>query len=313
MARSVKFNGTAVLPGEEYRIDLQIARLPTHTNIDLPVYISRGLNPGPVLLLTAGLHGDELNGIETLRSMIQRGLLRPKAGTIVAIPIVNIYGFLQNARYLPDGKDLNRSFPGSKTGSLARRVADVIMRDIIPQIDYGIDFHTGGANITNYPQIRMVFGHKDNELLAEAFGAPFTLNSPLIDKSFRKAASLKGKSIIVFEGGESQRFDPFAIKEGEKGALRVMKSLKMIDDAPEVNHTKHRLMESNWLRAKYSGIFHFYVKAGDLVKKNQVVGTITDPYGESEFKIKVKQPGYVIGLNQTPVINAGDALMHIGF
>ncbi len=312
MARSIKFNGTTVAPGQELRIDLQIARLPTHTNIDLPVLVRRGLNPGPVLLLTAGLHGDELNGIEILRTMIQDKLLHPVAGTIVAIPIVNIYGFLQNARYLPDGKDLNRSFPGSNTGSLARRVAHVLMKDIIPQIDYGIDFHTGGANITNYPQIRMVFDNKDNEFLADAFAAPFTLNSPLIDKSFRKAAASKGKSIIVYEGGESQRFDKDAIQEGIDGALRVMQKLGMIEQAPQVYHERIRLDESAWLRARYSGIFHYFINPGDFIKRNQVIGTITDPYGESEFKVKAKHSGYVIGLNQTPVINAGDALMHVG-
>lgn len=304
--------GHTVKPGETLQVDFKIARLPTHTPIDLPVYVFRGEKPGPVLLLTAGLHGNEINGIEIVRRLVSEGKAIPECGTVIAIPIVNVYGFLQSERYLPDGKDLNRSFPGNKTGSLAQRVAHVLMNEIIPLIDYGIDFHTGGASLSNFPQIRCDFEHGINIELAEMFAPPFILNSKMIDKSFRKAAHRNGKHIIVYEGGESLRFDDYSIQEGIDGTLRMMKALKMISGAPQAPHKCITMKSTSWIRAKYAGIFHPLIAPGDTVKKNQLLGTITDPYGETTYKIKARESGHVISLNYMPVLNAGDAITHIG-
>lgn len=312
MSKKLVINGTELIPGQKAVTNLFIARLPTHTTIELPIYSFISKNPGKILLLTAGLHGDEINGIETLRRMIHQNIIKPEFGSVIVIPLVNLYGFLQNSRSLPDGKDLNRSFPGSKTGSLAQRVAHTILEHIIPLIDYGIDFHTGGASRTNYPQIRCAFESESAMNLANAFGAPFLLNSKLIDKSFRKAASRKKKPIIVFEGGESMRFDEFAITEGINGALRVMKYLNIItQEVPEPADTIV-LKSSSWIRARYSGLLHSDIKFGEYVNQNQVLGYITDPFGESNYKIKARHTGYIIGLNKYPVINAGDALYHLG-
>ncbi|MCH8567642.1 MAG: succinylglutamate desuccinylase/aspartoacylase family protein [Balneolales bacterium] len=304
--------GIAVEAGKSAQVSYKIARLPTHTPIELPVYVYRGEKPGPVLLLTAGLHGNEVNGIEIVRQLLANKLCIPDAGTVIAIPIVNIYGFLQSARYLPDGKDLNRSFPGSKTGSLAQRVAHVLMKEIIPLIDYGIDFHTGGASLSNFPQIRCDFEYGINIKLAEIFAPPFVLNSSMIEKSFRKAAHKQGKHIIVYEGGESLRFDHYSISEGVKGTLRLMDAIQMKPYAEPVPHKCIRITSSSWLRAKYAGIFHSNVKEGEKIKKNQLLGSITDPYGETTYKLKAATSGYVLGLNHMPVLNAGDAIMHIG-
>jgi predicted deacylase len=304
--------GQNIKPGESRQIYFRIARLPTHTPIDLPVYVFRGTEPGPVLLLTAGLHGNEINGIETVRRLIASGDSRPLRGTVIAIPIVNIYGFLQSARYLPDGKDLNRSFPGSKTGSLAQRVANVLMKEIIPLIDYGVDFHTGGASLNNFPQIRCDFEYGINLKLAAMFSAPFVLNSKMIDKSFRKAAHKSGKHIIVFEGGESLRFDKFSIGEGFNGTLRLMHAIGMRDSSPKPVQSPVTMQQTSWVRAKYSGIFHSEVSQGDKIKRGQLLGTITDPYGESNYTIKARESGWVISLNYMPVLNAGDAIMHLG-
>lgn len=309
---SFVLNGKHVAPGEQCYIDLRIAKLPTHTVIDLPIFVSRSKNPGPTLLLTAGLHGNETNGIEIVRRIITDKKMHPTSGTLIAVPIVNIYGFLQQERYLPDGKDLNRSFPGNKTGSLASRVANVIVNELLPLVDFGIDFHTGGASKDNYPQIRCVLSHEQNVSLVEAFAPPFILNSSLIDKSFRKAAHRRGKSIIVYEGGESLRFDEMAIENGIDGTLRLMKSFGMRDDAPEISYKPRTFHKSSWVRAKVSGLFRTTLKPGDKVVRGQHLGSLTDPYGETNINLKATNNGYVVGLNRMPVVSAGDALLHIG-
>ncbi|HOX82655.1 MAG TPA: succinylglutamate desuccinylase/aspartoacylase family protein [Chryseolinea sp.] len=310
--KKVIIAGKEIHPGEFKTIDMNIARLPSHTVIDTPIYISRGLEDGPVLALTAGMHGDEINGMEIVRRILDSGLHQPKRGVTVCMPIVNIYGFLNYSRDVPDGKDINRSFPGNKNGSLASRVAYNLMREVIPFIDYGVDFHTGGAMRTNYPQVRAVLKNERNLELARAFNAPFTIDSPFRPNSLRKVASKRGKNIIVYEGGESLRFDQHAIEEGIAGTQRLMKYLNMIDNAPEAKNKSKIIWSSSWIRAKYAGLFQTSVLCGDLVQKGQCVGTITDPFGEFKEEIFSNDMGYVIGLNNIPVINAGDALMHIG-
>ncbi len=298
--------------GEHQTINLNIARLPTYTSIDLPVLVYRAPEDGPVLLLTGGLHGDEINGVEIIRRMIERELVIPEKGTVIAIPIVNIYGFIQNSRGLPDGKDINRSFPGAKRGSLAKLLAHTLMNEIIPEIDYGIDFHTGGASRANYPQVRCSFNFKEAKELAEAMGAPVLMHSGLISKSFRSAVHKKGKEILVYETGESLRFDDFGIREGINGALRLMKHLGMISDAPEPNQTKV-FNNSTWIRTKYAGLFIAKAELGNTFSKRQVLGYIKDPYGDLNSRVLAPHDGMVIGLNNCPVVNKGDALIHFSY
>ncbi|MEQ8363537.1 MAG: succinylglutamate desuccinylase/aspartoacylase family protein [Cyclobacteriaceae bacterium] len=310
--RVVKIAGQEIKPGESKEIDIKIARLPSHTQIDTPIFVHRALEDGPVLALMAGMHGDEINGVEIVRRILDSDLNRAKRGTVVCMPIVNVYGFLNYSREVPDGKDINRSFPGNKSGSLASRVAYHLMREVIPYIDYGIDFHTGGAARTNYPQVRCVMSNEKNAELAAAFNAPFTIDSPFRPRSLRQAASKKGKNIIVYEGGESLRFDTHAIEAGLAGALRLMKHLNMIDWAPEPSEENRVIWNSTWVRARTAGLFQANIRAGNKVEKNQWLGTMTDPFGEFKEPIKSPTTGYVIGLNNAPVINAGDALLHIG-
>lgn len=310
--REVKIAGKEIKPGEFKEININIARLPSHTQIETPIYVSRSQEEGPILALMAGMHGDEINGMEIVRRIIERNLHHTKRGTVVCIPIINVYGFLNFSRDVPDGKDVNRSFPGSKSGSLASRVAYHITHDLIPNIDYGIDFHTGGAMRTNYPQVRAMLGNEKNVALANAFHAPFTLDAPFRPNSLRKEASKKGKNIIVYEAGESLRFDQHAIEEGIAGTLRLMKHLNMIEDAPEPKESNRIIWSSSWIRAKHAGLFQPAIACGDLVHKGQWVGTITDPFGEFKEEILAKETAYVVGLNNIPVVNAGDALMHLG-
>lgn len=312
MAKIITIAGHRIKPGEEKMVSLSIAKLPSRTPIDTPIIVSRSEKDGPTLLLLAGLHGDEINGVEILRQLIVRKLNRPDVGTTICIPVMNIYGFINYSREVPDGKDINRSFPGSAKGSLASLMAYHVMKDILPIIDFGVDFHTGGAHRANYPQVRCLLDDPVNRELATAFNPPFILDSKYREKSLRKMAGKHNKRIIVYEAGESQRFDELAINEGIAGARRLMKHLGMAATAPEVKREPVVLHKSAWLRAHTAGIFHASVTNGAWVKKNQRVGTITDPFGEFEVKLKAPASGYVIGLNHNPVTNHGDALLHIG-
>jgi len=313
MPKEITIDNHKVGLGEVKEIYLKVARLPTYTSIKLPVHVYRGKEDGPVLLLTGGLHGDELNGIEIIRRMINNGDIMPDKGTVIAVPLVNAYGFLQNERGVPDGKDINRSFPGSKSGSLAMLIAHKLMHDIIPQIDYGVDFHTGGASRANYPQVRCNFTEPLNLELAKAFAPPMILNSSLIDKSFRKAAHKKKKQILVFEAGEAMRFDEHGIIEGIAGTKRLMKHLGMIDSAPEPSEPATIYHKSTWIRAKYAGLFNSEIELGDEIKRRQKLGHIAEPFGHEEFEIFSPRAARVIGLNYAPVMHKGDALMHIAY
>ena len=312
MTKIISIGDQDIRPGEFKEININIARLPSRTQIDTPIYVYRGLEDGPVLALTAGMHGDEINGMEIVRRILDAGHNRVKRGTVLCMPVINVYGFLNYSREVPDGKDINRSFPGSKAGSLAARVAYHMTHDIIPFIDYGIDFHTGGAMRTNYPQVRCVMQDATNAELANAFHAPFTIDAPFRPHSLRQTAAKKDKHIIVYEGGESVRFDQYAIEEGVNGTLRLMKHLKMIDWAPEPTTENKIIWSSSWARARTAGLFQPIIKCGDLIQKNQLVGTLTDPFAEFKEQIKSPTTGYVVGLNNNPVVNAGDALIHIG-
>ncbi len=310
--KNIHINGVEISPGNNAQVSLNWYQLPTKTVIEIPVYVFRSEKPGPVLLILAGMHGDEINGIEIVRRLITReDVKNPLCGSIIAIPVINIISFLSGSRDLPDGRDLNRCFPGTKSGSLGSRIAYDLMNEIIPQIDFGIDFHTGGAKINNYPQLRCVFNNKTNLDLGKKFSPTLIINSAFRDNTLRKEAAKKGKSILVFEGGESSRFDYLSINEGMNGCLRLMKHLKMVDiDLP--NNPTVLLHKTSWVRAKSSGLFHTSKMNGSHINKGELIGMIVDPYGEHQEKLVAPHDGYIVGINNQPVVNQGDALMHIG-
>ena len=310
---NIEIGDQSVKPGTNAFIELFMARLPSGTEIKLPIHIFRSHQPGPTVLLSGGLHGDEVNGIEIVRRMVYaKHFQRLKAGTIIAIPIINIFGFLNFSRDVPDGKDVNRSFPGSPTGSLASVVAYTISAQILPHIDFGIDFHTGGASRTNYPQIRISDKDEKGKEVASIFKAPFTLKSSLISGSLRRCAYDLGKSVIVYEGGESLRFQELAIDEAIKGTFRVLQHYGMISSSPKVKKESIVLEDSKWIRADMAGLFRPFKKSGQLVKENQVLGKITDVAGQYEIEVEAPESGYLIGHNNNPVVNRGDALFHLG-
>lgn len=308
----ITINGKEILPGVNTEVNLNVYRMPTRTIMEVPVHVFRSKKEGPVVLLLAGMHGDEINGIEIIRKLLRGNYFKNLlCGSVIVIPVINIVSFLSGKRDLPDGRDLNRCFPGSQSGSLGSRIAYDLMNEIIPQIDYGVDFHTGGAKINNYPQVRCVFEDSKNIELGRMFGAPFVLNSEYRDKTLRKEASRRGKNILVYEAGESMRFNKLAITEGINGCLRMLKNLSMTD--AEVPESKTiTLSNSRWVRAKISGLFRTTKKYGSYIEKNEVVGTISDPYGEHELELLAPDNGFIVGINNQPVINEGDALIHIG-
>jgi predicted deacylase len=265
------------------------------------------------VLLSGGLHGDEINGIEIVRSLIDRNHLEHlQRGSVVAIPIMNIYGFLNFSRDVPDGKDVNRSFPGSSTGSLASRIAHSISHNILKEIDFGIDFHTGGASRFNFPQVRYAAKDKRALELAKTTGAPFIMQSGLLDKSLRKQAFKMGKTMLVFEGGESMRLDEEVVEAGVSCALRLLAHHEMTNDELPPDTEPLLCKKSIWIRAKRSGIYRGVITSGMTVVKGDLLGYITDPFGEFSTKIKSPANGFVICHNNMPVVNQGDALIHLG-
>lgn len=310
----MKINAIEIKPGEQKKIEVNVAKLPSRSSIDITINVARSKQPGPTLLFLGGVHGDEINGIEIVRRILESKEYLPSAGTTICIPILNVFGFIHYSRYVPDGKDVNRSFPGNKNGSLASRVAYFLKKHILPLIDYGIDFHTGGADRTNYPQIRSMLSDPINQGLAQAFNAPFTLHARYRTNSLRQTASKLGKKIIIYEGGESSRLDEFAIQQGMVGALRVMKHLKMTTvNVPEAKQNSILINKSSWLRAAVSGLFLPAVNCGDSIEAKQKIGMITDPFGGYKKIVKAPHSGHIVGLNNNPVLHQGDAIVHIGW
>lgn len=309
------FNCT-VNPGEHKVIKLPIGSLPTGTPIQIPVYVFNGKEKGPTVLLQGGLHGDEINGVETCKRMlVNEYFTNIKKGCVIVIPLLNVYGFIHFSRELPDGKDVNRSFPGSKYGSLAGRIAYYHTHEILPHVDFGIDFHTGGAMRNNYPQIRHTKDCIESKKIAKIFNAPVQFESDIIKKSFRAIAQKQDIPIVVFEGGESMRFDEFAINEGIRGALRVLVQYGMIATHLLATNKENKtitLTDRKWLRARKGGIFTSNIHNGEAIEKDQVLGYITDAYGTRSTVVKAPLDGYVFCVNNHPLVNQGDALFHIG-
>ena len=307
--------GTRIGPGKQKRVEIPIGRLPTGTLIDIPIYVYHSGNPGPRLLVQAGLHGDEINGIEVVRRMLQKSLFKVQRGSVIAVPVLNVYGFIHFSRDMPDGKDVNRSFPGTKNGSLARRIAWHYREQVMAQADLAVDLHTGGAQRHNYPQVRYTPEDEESRKLAEAFHAPLYFPSNLIKGSFRQAAYAMGIPSIVYEAGESARFDEQAIREGMQGILQLMRHLEMIAAVPALYAERHppvHLSERKWLRSPMAGMFIPEVLNGSQALSGQILGLVTDTNGKRQKTIKAPFDGYLLSVNNQAVVNQGDALFHIG-
>lgn len=306
----ITINGTSVAPGQKKLLHLEIGRLPTGTLIDIPVHVFNAKAAGPALLVQAGLHGDEINGVETLRRMLAQNQFNITKGAVIVVPILNVFGFIHFSRDVPDGKDVNRSFPGSKNGSLASRIAYHYTQEILPQIDLGLDLHTGGAQRHNFPQMRYTAGDQISQELASLFNAPFSFASNLIAGSFRKIAHKMGKPIAVFEAGESMRFNENAIGLGVAGINKVLIGLGLKKGSLDKDATIN-LASRKWLRAPRAGMFIPAVANGAAIAKGQILGMVTDTFAKNQKEVKSPFNGYVICINHQAVVNQGDALFHI--
>lgn len=301
-----------VPPGRSATGELPIARLVTGTRISLPLQVFHGRAEGRTVWLSAAVHGDEINGVEIIRRVTRSLDARRMSGTVIAVPIVNVHGFLNGDRYLPDRRDLNRSFPGSTSGSLAARIADLFMTEIVRRCDVGIDLHTGSDHRTNLPHVRADLDDPETRRLAEAFGAPLMLHSRTRDGSLRGAATDTGATVLLFEGGEALRFDDESLSTGVAGIRRVLAELAMIDhDVNDPRPVPIESRRSSWVRARRSGIVLLDVELGEVVQRGQLLGVIHDSVGKRLGRVTAPRVGVVIGRVQQPLVNQGDALVHL--
>ncbi|MBM3518462.1 MAG: succinylglutamate desuccinylase/aspartoacylase family protein [Alphaproteobacteria bacterium] len=311
MSETLRIGGAAVAPGDNTVIDLPITDLSTHTPITMPIQVIRGREDGPRVFVCAALHGDEINGVEIIRRVLREPGLAALRGTLVAVPIVNVLGFLSHSRYLPDRRDLNRTFPGSAQGSLAGRLAHIFLTEIVANCTHGIDLHTAARDRDNYPQIRANLDHAETDRLARAFGVP-VINAGFREGSLRESAARHKVPVLVYEAGEALRFHEPSIAAGVDGIMRVLRTLKMLPpDKGPAPPEQLVARSSTWIRAPRSGIMRGAVALGEAVRESQELGIIADPFGGNEVAVLARTDGLVIGRTNLPLVHEGDALFHL--
>jgi hypothetical protein len=314
LRESFAIGNVRVRAGSTKEVELPITRLVTGGDVSLPVRVVHGREPGPTVWVNAAIHGDEVMGVEVIREALATLSARTFRGTLVAVPVVNVLGFMTGDRYLPDRRDLNRSFPGSARGSLASRIAHLLMTEVVAKCDVGIDLHTAADRRTNLPQIRADLDDPTTRKLAEAFGAPVMLHARLRDGSLRQAARDRGATVLLYEAGEALRFEEEPIAVGVEGVRRVLAALGMIAPLSDDDDDRAAPVEcrtSSWVRARGTGILHLEVKLGEHVEEGRRLGGLSDTFGRRVRLVHADRSGIVIGLTRAPIVNAGDALVHI--
>ncbi|SEW30922.1 hypothetical protein SAMN04488515_2190 [Cognatiyoonia koreensis] len=308
-----EIGGEVIAPNTRKTVDLPVSSLSDHTPVTMSAHIIHGKNDGPTVFISAGIHGDEVIGIEIVRRLLKSPALRAMRGTLIVVPIVNSFGFINKSRYLPDRRDLNRCFPGSEGGSLAARLANLFLTEVVEKADMGIDLHSAAIHRTNYPQIRVSPDDPEMRKLADVFGAPIIMQSAIRDGSLRGAARDLGKRVLLYEAGEGLRFDEVSVRAGQAGILRVLHSLKMISGkgVARAKSPPQFCTSSKWLRAPMGGLFRSYKSDGDPVQLGDTLGSVTDPFGESESDIVAPFDGIIVGRAVLPIVNEGDAVFHL--
>lgn len=307
------FHNTVIERGTRQTINLPVGKLPIGHRLYIKVNIFRALQPGPVLLFMGGLHGDEINGVEILkRSLVSDMYSDLLKGTVIVVTLLNVYGFINFSREMPDGKDVNRSFPGNSRGSLASRIANVVTKKILPVVNFGVDFHTGGANRYNYPQIRYNKADKKSKALAEVFNAPVYFQQSTIPKSLRRIALKMDKNILVYEGGEALRLDEYTINVALSGLRNLLIYFGMIEgEGAQIESLEFK--KTIWVRASAAGLFTSFLHSGQHIQKGMIMGSISDPFGEINHFVVANRDGFIIGHNNIAVVSQGDALFHIAY
>lgn len=306
--------GQAVLPGETRRINIPVTRLYTDTDINMPVHVVRAKKPGATMFVAAAVHGDEINGIEIIRRLIQLKSFELTGGTLILVPMVNVYGVLDQTRYMPDRRDLNRSFPGSANGSMTSMLAHTFMQEVVSHCDYGIDLHTGAIHRSNLPQIRANLNDLETLKLAEQFGVPVLINAKVRAGTLRQSASESGTKILLYEAGEALRFDELSIRAGVRGIQHVLAHLGMVTSKiPKPKSKPHVANKSSWLRASASGIVTSNKKLGDAVVEGDLLANIGSPFGEVFDTVVASRSGIIVGKQNIPMVQAGDAMFNIAY
>jgi len=302
-----------VPPGSEGTVDLPVAQLYTHTELNIPLQVVHGRSDGPVLLVSSAIHGDELNGVEIIRRLRRSGALSRLKGTLLLAPVVNVFGFIHRSRYLPDRRDLNRCFPGHESGSLGARVAALFCREVLDASTHLPDLHTGAVHRSNLPQVRGDCSDPDVLALARAFGLPVILDAPAVPGSLRAEAGRLGIPALVYEAGEALRYEEDSIRAGVRGCLRVMRALGMLPKSRQRGPAWEPVVarSSQWLRAESDGVFRPHVNLGARVAKGDVIGVVGSPLGEAEVDVRAPAAGVIVGRNNIPLVNEGEALFHI--
>jgi predicted deacylase len=313
MRASVILAGSEIKPGQQTTVHVPVARLYTHTEMTMPVHVIHGRKEGPRLFVSAAIHGDEIIGTEIIRRLMKLKKIKKLRGTLFAVPVVNVYGFLQQSRYSPDRRDLNRFFPGSEKGSLTSQLADIFMDEIVNNSTHGIDLHAGSNHRTNLPQVRANTADPDTRRMAEAFRVPVVINAGIRDGSLRHALAEKGIPFLIYEAGEALRFDEVSIRAGIRGILSVMETIGMLRRSRARKGVIEPLIAdaTTWIRSPASGILHMNVPLGARVSENKKIGEIADPFGDRETPIESPASGMVIGRLNLPLVHQGDAVIHI--
>lgn len=311
----LEIGGVEIKPGETKKLELPLPQLYTDTHMSMPVYVQRGKRPGPTMFVSSAIHGDELNGIEIVGRLIKSKSIKALRGTLIAVPMVNVYGVLNQSRYLPDRRDLNRSFPGNKKGSLAGRVAHLFLNEIVSKCNYGIDLHTGAIHRSNLPQIRANLDDQETNELANAFGLPVLLNADIRDGSLRQAAADMDVKVLLYEAGQALRYDEMSIRAGVKGIINVMRHLGMLNKRKATDHKIKRFIarQSGWVRATESGFVCHVANLGDHVNEGDTLATIADPYGNELARVISPAEGIVVGKQNIPLTQEGEAMYHIAY
>ena len=302
-----------IAAGERRSIELPISALSNHIPVHLPVHVIHGKRPGPTVFVSAAIHGDEITGVEVIRRVLKSRAISRLRGTLLAVPIVNAFGFINHSRYLPDRRDLNRAFPGSAQGSLASQLAHLFMTEVVRRSQFGIDLHSAAIHRSNLPQVRADLSDPQTLALARAFNAPVLVNSTLRDGSLRQAAREAGVTVLLYEAGEALRFHEVAIRTGVRGVLGVLAKLDMLRSRKlaAIDAKPPRALSSYWVRAPISGIVRSQCRRGDAVGEQARLGVVSDPFGEIEEPIESRRGGLIIGMSKLPIVNRGDALFHV--
>jgi predicted deacylase len=309
----ISIAGNTIEAGQRTTVELPAASLYSYAPMEIPVRVVCGRHAGPTLFACAALHGDEINGVEIIRRLLRLPVLKQLRGTLLAIPIVNVYGFINRSRYLPDRRDLNRSFPGSPRGSLTARLADLFLTEILEKSDYGIDIHSGAIHRENLPHVRANLDDAKTAALARAFNVPVILNADVREGSLREQAVERGIPMVLYEAGEALRFDERGVRAGVKGIISVLRELEMLPVGRSQRRETQPVIarSSTWVRAPESGILTAAAPLGARINRDDVAGIITDPFGQEEFEVRSHVSGVVIGRANLPLVNEGEALFHV--